>query len=293
MFVPYAQSTFSWRLSRTTGGIELSSLRFVPFEFVPLSTAAGVAGLTLTSSAPEPWTGLRPVASPADGMLVPYTWPDAFRPAPVSWMEAVVTGPAEIGWQQDYRRGFAPSEIVIDGVIAPFQNPPTASGDVYITVPAGTHTVRWVAEGGDSEAVAMLSRFRVSPVPAVYLDWRPGLPFAPPPSQDWDGDGLSNFLEYAFFMDPLSAASGGLLDLSPEMAGGYQWITLPVVRGEAEGVMLHLEHSPDLHTWLPAPVEAVPPAPPGRVRYRLPLPVTGESRRYLRARASYVFPGNP
>lgn len=110
------------------------------------------------------------------------------------------------------------------------------------------------------------------------------------PTDDPDGDGLSNFLEYALGGDPV--ASGTAPTLRLEAAGSGQVDFVHPRRIEATGLVYLLEESTDGMNWVPAVGfvwQATTTAQPDGLtvlgRWRGPAPTTAGTPRFLRMRA--------
>jgi hypothetical protein len=116
-------------------------------------------------------------------------------------------------------------------------------------------------------------------------------------SQDPDGDGQSNYLEFVFAANPNvpDVAEGGISIALVEVVG-LDYVSVEFTRsGFASGVTYALGASPDLTggSWAQIPggeIEAAAPVllPDGRIResWRVTTPVSDLSQRYFRLEIS-------
>ncbi len=116
-------------------------------------------------------------------------------------------------------------------------------------------------------------------------------------TEDPDGDGVSNLLEFAFNLPPLSAgvplalpgATGGLPWIREEESGGDRYITMEFIQRKNAGLFLP-ETSENLSGWAPAPSvvlsgpEAVTPVYE-RVKLRVGGPIRPGAPTFHRLRA--------
>jgi lysophospholipase L1-like esterase len=138
-----------------------------------------------------------------------------------------------------------------------------------------------IANISDGEALALLGLDPAQP----YLDW---MAVYPTPSRgmgdDPDADGLVNFVEYAFGLNPT------VRDSSP-VGASIEGSLLSVVcrpdpsRGRLVG--LNIEWSRDLDTWTAASPEQVTQADDGTVKVSIP---TGISQAFIRLRTAVIPP---
>lgn len=101
---------------------------------------------------------------------------------------------------------------------------------------------------------------------------------------DGDGDGLSDFLEYALGLDPDFPSMTTANAPSFEAVGGQNYLSLIVPRALAPGdVTLSIEVSGDLLGWQPAIVTT---NTPWLLNARDSVPVTAAPRRFIRLKAA-------
>ena len=105
-----------------------------------LAAALGLAEGSISTGGADPWT-IAPYAELSGyGARI-----EAFRGHADSSLEMPVQGPAEVifYWKsENYNNGFA---VLVDGKITDVMDGSATSGRTMIEIPAGPHTVRWVA----------------------------------------------------------------------------------------------------------------------------------------------------
>ena len=177
-----------------------------------------------------------------------------------TWMEAQVTGPGTLTfwWRVDSEQNYDFLRFAIDGA-----GEETVSGAVdwvrnVYTVDAGTHTVRWtydkdetVSDGADSAWVDEVD-FTTTVFSAPYSAWLTANSLsgaAAPHLANPDGDQFVNLLEYAFVLNPQSAASASG---APAMTwnAGTKRLALTFKRRPANTDLVYeVQGSNNLATW--------------------------------------------
>ena len=286
--MPFAGVQAAWRLPRVIPGIEISGFSFHPWEAIPLSEAMGIPEAVVSTDPANPWRGFRD----ADGnkfCIPPYMsesvhysigTPAAAR---TGWLSMVLYGPGLIQWSRtaagDGMDGMRP--VLMDGIV---RNPP-------FILRGGPHTLTWAGWEWSLKETMRLYNVFSQPLSSAYADWAPplnGTPIPPGmmlPDEDYDGDGQSNALEYAFRTDPFISNSPPSPALHRDE--GSIFVSMPETRTPGEGVRIRLETSPDLKFWGETESEIVLPADPGKARRRLLLPAVPE-RVFVRARVELV-----
>ncbi len=153
--------------------------------------------------------------------------------------------------------------------------------EVYLANQTGTAgqtlavgAVRWVFRAGQDPP----------PAPALPAWWAGHFFAAPPePLADADGDGLSNYAEFAFGTDPTDPTSHLRLGLEPAGEAGWRLVFAPHVRGR----VYRVESTTDLlaepwQEWPESPAEWTDPA--GSAGVGVPFETTG--RRFFRLRVT-------
>jgi len=104
-------------------------------------------------------------------------------------------------------------------------------------------------------------------------------------AQDFDGDGLSNLVEYALGSDPR------VINASPAVTLESGYLTMNFSRPRAlPDVSYAAEVSSDLVSWTTLPLEIVTDGEVQAMRARDTMPSDGASRRFLRLRVTPVVP---
>jgi hypothetical protein len=141
-----------------------------------------------------------------------------------SWVEAEVSGPGWVKWKQRTggfsMAGSATIAVVVDGVpVGPPVPPPWEGfGDRRVWIPDGMHTVRWTAQYVPSNILISppTAPLRIDTVSfestaglpgaigsVTYDAWAAALPEGlRGPDQDANGNGATNWAEYAFSPPP-------------------------------------------------------------------------------------------
>lgn len=295
VMLPYAGAACTWRLTPDIPELEVADIQFIPATAISPGEALGIAGVAVTTDPEHPWTGLRfPDGRTA---VVPFfrgTWG-----ASSGWLEATVSGPAEIRWQNFGRNSNGlESDMIIfrnGGFAFPYRGwlPSGIRSENYFTpVPPGVHVLRWELPAYHSGIQEVLENAAKTPLPAAWFDWNPWNQPLPPvhwpePALDYDSDGMDNLMEYTFGTS-ITAADPPIQPVT-SIEANHLCVTLPVPRPLSDGVRVLIETSGDLLTWQSAAVELVASTPPGRVKYRLTdiLPAT-VARVYVRARVETV-----
>lgn len=108
------------------------------------------------------------------------------------------------------------------------------------------------------------------------------------PTADPDGDGVNNFLEYAFGLDPMTPARDGLPVLNTVRVDGADYLSLSFNRLKTSGDLTYVvESSSDLSTWSPLDAAAQTVVDHGdteTVTVRDHVPVGSVAKRFLRVR---------
>lgn len=103
-------------------------------------------------------------------------------------------------------------------------------------------------------------------------------------TRDRDGDGLTDFLEYALGLLPDFPSISGASTPTFESVGGVKYLTLNIARFQPPpGIALSIEVSGDLATWSPATVITNTSS---LLKTRDPLPAASSTRRFLRVNAT-------
>jgi len=103
-------------------------------------------------------------------------------------------------------------------------------------------------------------------------------------TSDSDGDGLSDFLEYALGLSPDFPSLTTVNTPAFAIVSGQSYLSLSVPRALAPGdVALSIEVSPDLATWQPATVFT---NTPWLLEARDPVPASNAGRRFIRLKAT-------
>ena len=99
---------------------------------------------------------------------------------------------------------------------------------------------------------------------------------------DWDGDGITNIVEYALDLDPKIATPDAL----PQSTTSSGYLTYSYVPNPAATDLSYsVEASPDLVNWSTAHIEPVVvanPVPPNRVTVRYNIPISSLGRIFFR-----------
>jgi hypothetical protein len=270
-----------WVLTTLVPGLDIKDLQFVPVASIPLDEALDLPRTVTATDPARPWRGWRATdgaafTTPAAG----YNFGGSY-----TWMEATLTGPAAVSWNERYLPGNWWHGPDIDGLYGFAEQVSHAEtrdqSRLELTIPAGTHKVRWWLPLLHPGTRTGVSGVRIKPLPPAYADWQP-MGRNPPPSTDSDGDGVLNLEEFLWSTDPYTPS------LPPQpvisIAGGHLHISLPAPVPEMTGVRLFFESSSDLGVWQRASVESVP-ASAGRVQYRVPK---SANRIFLRPRTEFA-----
>jgi len=103
-------------------------------------------------------------------------------------------------------------------------------------------------------------------------------------TRDSDGDGLSDFLEYALGLSPDFPSVTTVNTPAFETVSGQSYLSLSIPRALAPGdVALAIEVSSDLTTWQPATIMT---NTPWLLEARDPLPANGAAHRFIRLKAT-------
>lgn len=79
------------------------------------------------------------------------------------------------------------------------------------------------------------------------------------PLEDYDGDNVSNLLEYAFGMDLGGGNMGELPQQTIVVEGGFDYVAIVArINPEAQGITISAEVSNDLITWSSSPADVAP-----------------------------------
>jgi hypothetical protein len=104
------------------------------------------------------------------------------------------------------------------------------------------------------------------------------------PTRDRDGDGLSDFLEYALGLSPDFPSLSGAAKPTIQAIAGTRYLTLDVTRFlPPPNVSVSIEVSGDLQTWQPATVLTNTAT---SLQARDPLPASAAARRFMRVKVA-------
>lgn len=271
--------------------LEISNLTFAPYAAIEIGEAMGMPGVNFTTTEGSEWFGLR--APDGTGVVSPGLSYFKRNLPGDHWMEASITGPLEITWHEDMKfekliPWASEASMMMDGEFLwpspiPILGPKIAPSSYSFVIPAGTHVIRWNAQGG---LPFFMENFAVNPISQAYLDWHPfDVPL--PPSGDFDGDGQSDLMEFTYRTDPLTMNPEPTLRLLRE--GGELFILVAESRPSTDGVRVSFEISCDLATWTEAHVEAVPSNEIGLQKFRLTAPPNGKCL-YVRTKVQLTGP---
>lgn len=139
----------------------------------------------------------------------------------------------------------------------------------------------------------ILDEFKFHPISNAYLAWRPSFPgttyeYSLPPAGDFDSDGQTNLMEFAYGTNPLRQNAQQPPELTQE--GGHFIVCVPTHRPIEDGIRVTIQTSTDLATWTDAVVTPVIPAPVGLEKYKLEGIAETARVLYVRTRIELLGP---
>jgi hypothetical protein len=179
-----------------------------------------------------------------------------------SLLQTCITGPVTLRFMAKVssEEGYDFLDLYVDGRLEYSATGNIEWEEVAIAIPPGTHLVEWLYSKDSTDSAGLDAAFldAVTLEPAGYGPWQTLL-FAPTeisaggiagPQDDPDGDGVRNYLEYAFFMDPNSNdANAGRLPVLVDISGQkrLRWEEVEAY----QDIFYIAETSTDLDQWTP------------------------------------------
>jgi hypothetical protein len=307
--VPEGRHSFEWNY-RTDAGVLTGSNRgwvdqinFTAYGNYPIANAMDTPGLTWSAG---------PAAMPATGVetAVAHDVIDAvLMPSPSDgsngWLETTIQGATlvKFWWRADVGRQV---QFFVDGILTATISGNTNWAQVSTTVDASSHQLRWeVARTSTSYPFSAVWLDELTgltaPTTTTFQQWQTQFALSgvnAVPLADFDKDGVTNLVEFAFNLDPTKgrrAAGGGSTGRLPiaqmEGSGDDARLVLEYLRRRGSDLVYTPQFSDDLSAWSPASgVPVVEDLGDGWELVRVPDSVTVTGRQHRSGRVKVTLP---